>query len=273
MIIYPNAKINFGLHILKKRDDGFHEIDTLMYPIDLVDKISIEKSAGTDKGKVHFENVGFQVDGAPENNIIIKAYHLIHADFNLPSVNIVLQKNIPFGAGLGGGSADATFTLRALSLLFGLHLSDAKLEHYAALLGSDCAFFVKNKPAYARGRGEKLSPAHIELSAYQLVLVIPPVHVSTKVAYSGVIPKIPEQDLETIFRDIAIPKWKNVLVNDFEFSVFKKYPEVANVKQKLYDLGAVYTSMSGSGSAVFGLFNQPINLVNQFPDNYFVWAK
>lgn len=273
MILYPNAKINLGLNILGKRNDDFHEIDTLMYPIGLTDIIRIEKEGCHSQGEIVLENFGLQVDSEPSDNIIVKAYKLLDNDFNLPSLRIKLQKNIPFGAGLGGGSADATFTLLGINAFCNLNLSGDKLEDYAAKLGSDCAFFVKNKAAFSRGRGELLSPYNIDLNTYQLVLIIPNVYVSTQTAYANIKAKRPEKSIEQIVTEIPVSLWKDYLVNDFETTVFEKHPEILKIKEKLYNSGALYASMSGSGSAVFGIFEKPITVDKLFPENYFVWTK
>ncbi|MBI9067885.1 MAG: 4-(cytidine 5'-diphospho)-2-C-methyl-D-erythritol kinase [Salinivirgaceae bacterium] len=273
MILFPNAKINIGLNILSKRDDGFHEIDTLMYPILLNDIIIINENLSEGRGKVKFRSTGIVIDGDSANNLIVKAYQLLSKEFNLPAVNIHLHKSIPFGAGLGGGSADCAFTLVGLNSLFSLGLSEVQLENYAAKLGSDCPFFIKNKPAFSRGRGEKLSESNLSLKDYKIAVIIPPVSISTKEAYFKVIPKLPAVSLEQNIINTEIQDWKQSVKNDFEESVFSLKPDIAQIKLKLQHLGAIYTSLSGSGSAVYGIFEKSIDLKKTFPANYFVWTS
>ncbi|MGD9992461.1 MAG: 4-(cytidine 5'-diphospho)-2-C-methyl-D-erythritol kinase [Salinivirgaceae bacterium] len=273
MIVYPNAKINLGLSIVNKRPDGFHSIETVMYPIPLFDKITLSKnenSAGTEK--LVFTASGLAIDGVAKNNLIVKAFNLLDADFDLAPTQIHLEKNIPFGAGLGGGSADCAFTITAIDQLYGLKLTNKQMENYAAQLGSDCPFFIKNQPALAKGRGELLSEIPLDLKGQFLALVIPPVGINTKQAYSLVTPKTPETPVEETIKQ-PVERWRNNLVNDFEFSVYKQLPEIEQVKTTLYKLGAVYASLSGSGSASFGIFNKDLNFKEHFPENYFVWTS
>jgi 4-diphosphocytidyl-2-C-methyl-D-erythritol kinase len=273
MIVYPNAKINLGLSIVNKRPDGFHSIETVMYPIPLFDKITLSKkenSAGTEK--LVFTASGLAIDGVAKNNLIVKAFNLLDADFDLAPTQIQLEKNIPFGAGLGGGSADCAFTITAIDQLYGLKLTNKQMENYAAQLGSDCPFFIKNQPALAKGRGELLSEIPLDLKGQFLALVIPPVGINTKQAYSLVTPKTPEIPVAATIKQ-PVERWRNNLINDFEPSVYKQLPEIEQVKTTLYKLGAVYASLSGSGSASFGIFNKELNLKEHFPENYFVWTS
>ncbi|MGE4287449.1 MAG: 4-(cytidine 5'-diphospho)-2-C-methyl-D-erythritol kinase [Salinivirgaceae bacterium] len=273
MIVYPNAKINLGLSIVNKRPDGFHSIETVMFPIPLCDKITIapiENYAGSEK--LAFSSSGLIIDGRAENNLIVKAFNLLDADFNLAPTQIHLEKNIPFGAGLGGGSADCAFTINALNQLYNLKLTNKRRENYAAQLGSDCPFFIKNQPALAKGRGELLSEIHVDLKGRYLALVIPPVGINTKQAYSLVTPKKPETPVEETIKQ-PINTWKKKLLNDFEASVFKQKPEIEQVKNVLYAQGATYASLSGSGSASFGIFDTALNLEEHFPKNYFIWTR
>ena len=264
MILFPNAKINLGLFVTQKRSDGFHDIETIFFPIPLYDAlecVEIDDPVETQCiASLHIH--GIPIDGNPNENLVYKAYQLLKNDFNLPNIRIDLLKKIPFGAGLGGGSADAAFMLKLLNQKFSLNISDEKLEDYARQIGSDCAFFVKNKPVFAYGKGDKFEPIDLDLSEYQLVLVCPPIHVSTKTAYQNIIPRnertlsgveTPAFDLRKLPK-IPITEWKTVLQNDFEPSVFAQHPTLADIKQNLYDAGAVFASMSGSGSAMFGLF-------------------
>ncbi|MFA6400721.1 MAG: 4-(cytidine 5'-diphospho)-2-C-methyl-D-erythritol kinase [Salinivirgaceae bacterium] len=272
MIVFPNAKINLGLSILNKRADGYHNLETVMYPINLTDIITLNLSCPSNEEKVTFCTTGLKIDGNPDENLIIKAYNLLNTDFHLPSLSVHLHKTIPFGAGLGGGSADGAFTLSGLIRLLKLNISDKKLENYAAQLGSDCPMFIKNKPVLAEGRGELLSPLIIDLSAYCIAVIIPPVTISTKEAYSMVKPSIPSVRVIEIIKE-PIETWKSVLLNDFETSVFKQKPEIKTIKEKLYEVGAIYASLSGSGSATFGIFKSKPDLKNIFPKNYFIWLS
>ncbi|TDQ17635.1 4-diphosphocytidyl-2-C-methyl-D-erythritol kinase [Algoriphagus boseongensis] len=248
MICFPNAKINLGLHITSKRKDGYHEIETCMVPIPLYDALEMM----VDK-KSTWTSSGFAIPGEPKDNLILKAEKLLRKDFSgLPNLSIHLHKNIPMGAGLGGGSADGAFALTLMNNLFDLHLDNFFLEEYAAELGSDCAFFIENTPKIARGRGEVLSPIDLDLKGVHLVLINPGIHIGTKEAYAGVTPALPKVDLEEVLLDRS--RWKTELVNDFEASIFKNHPEIKNIKDQLYDSGAFYAAMSGSGSSVFGLF-------------------
>lgn len=249
MICFPNAKINLGLHITSKRNDGYHEIETCMYPIPLFDALEII----INNKKSTWNTSGISIPGDPKDNLILKAYQLLKKDFpNLPHIDIHLHKNIPMGAGLGGGSADAAFALNLMNNLFDLILDDFFLEEYAAILGSDCPFFIENTPKIAKGRGEILEKVSLDLKGTHLVLINPGIHIGTKEAYSGVNPKKPEHPIEEIIKNRS--RWKADLKNDFEQSVFIAYPEIETIKEKLYENGAFYSAMSGSGSSVFGLF-------------------
>ncbi|RAI87111.1 4-(cytidine 5'-diphospho)-2-C-methyl-D-erythritol kinase [Algoriphagus yeomjeoni] len=251
MISFPNAKINLGLHITAKRKDGYHDIESCMIPIPLNDALEMIVSTK----KTTFESTGLEIPGNPKENLILKAYQLLKKDFpNLPHLNIHLHKNIPMGAGLGGGSADAAFALKLMNNLFDLILDDFFLEEYAAQLGSDCAFFIENMPKIARGRGELLEPVDLDLGGTHLVLINPGIHIGTKEAYAGVTPASPKVYLEEVLADRS--RWKSELVNDFEASIFPNHPEIAGIKEKLYEHGAYYAAMSGSGSSVFGLFEE-----------------
>ncbi len=264
MISFPNAKINLGLHITSKRKDGYHDIETCMVPIPLFDALEMI----VDK-KPAWNSSGLDIPGDPKDNLILKAEKLLRKDFpGLPNLNIHLHKNIPMGAGLGGGSADGAFALKLMNNLFDLHLDDFFLEEYAAQLGSDCPFFIENTPKIARGRGEILEPIDLTLKGTHLVLINPRIHVGTKEAYAGVTPAPPRVKLEEVLADRS--RWKAELVNDFEPSIFKNHPEIAELKEKMYDAGAFYAAMSGSGSSVFGLFEEkPFDL--SWKKEYFVF--
>jgi 4-diphosphocytidyl-2-C-methyl-D-erythritol kinase len=264
MISFPNAKINLGLQVTSKRKDGYHEIETCMVPIPLFDALEMI----LDK-KPSWNSTGLAIPGDSRDNLILKAEKLLRKDFQgLPNLNIHLHKNIPMGAGLGGGSADGAFALKLMSNLFDLHLDDYFLEEYAAELGSDCPFFIQNTPQIGRGRGEILEPIDLSLKGVHLVLVNPGIHVGTKEAYAGVIPSTPIVQLEEVLADRS--RWKDELVNDFEPSIFQNHPDIREIKEKLYDSGAFYAAMSGSGSSVFGLFDEkPSGL--SWKEEYFIF--
>ena len=247
MTVYPNVKINLGLNVLRKRSDGFHDIETLFLPyFGIKDELHIEESSS-----LVFEGSS---SVTWDNDLTVQAYKLLAADFQLPPVRITLVKNAPVGAGLGGGSSDAAFTLKALSQMFSLGLSDELLAGYAARLGSDCAFFIYNRPMLGSGRGEILTPYEMDLSDYEIRLVCPEgISVSTAEAYRGIVPAIPKNRLEDVLR-LPVGQWKDYLVNDFEKTVFAVHPELARLKADLYEQGSVYAAMSGSGSSLFGLF-------------------
>ena len=254
MILFPNAKINIGLNIVSKRDDGNHNIETIMYPVNITDILTINKSKNLNK-KIDFTSTGIVIDTNTENNLIVKAYNLLDKHYDLPPLKIHLHKSIPFGAGLGGGSADCAFTIKGINQICNLQLSIDEMEKFASKLGSDTAFFIKNTPATATGRGEILTPFDIDLFGYKIIIVIPPISVSTKQAYSLVKPKIPKFNLNKSVKKEPI-LWKSTVFNDFEESVFFQYPEIKQVKKTLYKSGAIYASLSGSGSSVFGIFDK-----------------
>lgn len=260
MILFPNAKINLGLNILRKREDGFHDLETIFYPINWNDILEIHES-----DHLEFISTGLEIKGDPEDNLCLKAYRLIQKDFGIGNVRIHLHKNIPMGAGLGGGSADASFTLIGLNELFQLNLSETALLKYAEILGSDCAFFIKNKPCLGSERGNILEEIPVSLKEYHIVLVYPNVLISTQKAYSGVIPKIPKTSLKDRIVE-QVETWEFSIENDFEISIFQDFPELKKIKEILYDNGAVYAAMSGSGSTMFGIFKSNPNLKEKFPN-------
>ncbi len=256
MITFPNCKINLGLNIIHKRSDGYHELETVFFPVAFNDALEIIPSLK----KINEFTVTGLPAGDDKNNLCLKAYDLIKKDFShLPAIQMHLHKAIPPGAGLGGGSSDAAFTLQMLNKIFGLNISDEKLQDYALQLGSDCPFFLMNKPCIATGRGEKLKPLNIDLSAYKILLVNPGVHISTAWAFSKVVPSISKVLVKDIIRE-PVDSWKDDLKNDFEIPVFESHPEIKRIKEDMYQTGAIYASLSGSGSTVFGLFkkDQPI---------------
>jgi 4-diphosphocytidyl-2-C-methyl-D-erythritol kinase len=260
MIVFPNAKINIGLNVVSKREDGYHNLETIFFPLKLADALEFVETEETT-----LTTSGIRIDSLPEQNLILKAYNLLKADFNLPSIHFHLHKVIPFGAGLGGGSSDAAFTFKMLNDYFNLGLSTQKLESYAAQIGADCPFFILNKPTFATGIGNKFHSIELDLSDYEIVILKPNITVSTPEAYKNVIPRNPKFRLTEIIKT-PLDQWKNLVINDFEKSVFPKYPQIAELKQLLYDLGAGFASMSGSGSAVFGFFRHlPTNLDKKIP--------
>jgi 4-diphosphocytidyl-2-C-methyl-D-erythritol kinase len=266
MIVFPNAKINIGLNVVSKREDGYHNLETIFFPLKLADALEFVE---TDETKI--TTSGIQIGGAPEQNLILKAFHLLQADFNIPPLHFHLHKVIPFGAGLGGGSSDAAFTLVMLNDYFNLGLSPQKLEFYASQIGADCPFFILNKPTFATGIGNKFHNIELDLSDYEIVILKPNISVSTPEAYKNVIPRNPKFRLTEIIKT-PVDQWKNLIVNDFEKSVFQKYPQIAELKQLLYDFGAGYASMSGSGSAVFGIFHHlPANLDKKIPEGVLLY--
>lgn len=252
MIVFPNIKINLGLSITEKRPDGYHNLETVFYPVALEDALEIRALPEADK-KITLHQYGMEIAGKPEDNLVAKAYSLLDKEFHLPPVEIHLYKHIPSGAGLGGGSSDAAFMLKLLNGHFHLNLSEEQLEIYAATLGADCAFFIKNKPVYAEGIGNIFSPIELSLKGYQIMIVKPDVFVSTREAFANIHPHHPEYPVKEVIRR-PVAEWKDILINDFEASVFPQHPVIGEIKQELYNHGAIYASMSGSGSSVFGLF-------------------
>lgn len=273
MLTFPCCKLNLGLNIVAKRSDGYHDIETVFYPIPLTDALEIKKmdELFPSDEPCDLKVTGNAVDCDEQKNLVVKAYNLLKADYELPRVHIHLCKRIPSQAGLGGGSADAAFMIRLLDERFRLNMGNAEMERYAAKLGADCAFFISAEPSYATGRGDELAPIGDDwagLQGWWLALVKPPVAVSTAEAYSKVTPKQPAKSCRDIVRQ-PVETWKAELINDFEPSVFAKYPILADVKQQFYTQGAVYAAMSGSGSTIFGLFRkQPEGLSELFPQSF-----
>lgn len=246
MLTFPNAKINLGLHVLRKRDDGFHDIETVFYPIAMHDSLEILPAQ-----EHSLKQYGPALPRG--ENLVKKAYMLLYEKYDIPPIDVHLLKHIPTGSGLGGGSSDAAFTLKMLNEMFKLDISPAGMERHAALLGSDCAFFIRNETAIASGRGEVLENIDLDLSDYEIRVVHPGIHIPTPEAYGMVKPADNRPSLREIIK-MPVSTWKDNLVNDFEKPIFNKHPEIGILKQQMYDEGAVYAVMSGSGSAVFGLF-------------------
>jgi 4-diphosphocytidyl-2-C-methyl-D-erythritol kinase len=251
MLSFPNCKINFGLNVTGKRADGYHQIETVFYPVQINDVLEIIPA-----DEFKFSTSGLHVAGSSSDNLCVKAYTLLKKDFpQLPPVNIFLHKIIPIGAGLGGGSADGAFTLKSLNEKFQLRLSTAQLIGYASLLGSDCPFFMINRPCFASGRGEILEQIKIDISAYSFVLVHPKIHIDTAWAFSQLNVSNKDSSIRQVISQ-QISSWKEKLKNDFELPVFNKYPELKMIKEKLYKAGSLYASMTGSGSSIFGIFEK-----------------
>ena len=278
MLTFPCAKINLGLNITSKREDGYHNLETIFYPVPLTDALEVKlmhDDFPSDE-PCDLKITGNAVDCDEKNNLVVKAYTLLAQDFKLPRVHTHLVKRIPMQAGLGGGSADGAFMIRLLDERFRLNMGIAEMERYASRLGSDCAFFITAEPSFATGRGEVLEPVNIaeqNLQGYYIAIVKPAIAVSTREAFQQIICRQPEHCCRDIVRQ-PVETWKTVLTNDFEEPAFKQHPELADIKQRLYDLGAVYAQMSGSGSAFFGLFRtEPQQLKSNFPDCYTFTTK
>ncbi|HRW99786.1 MAG TPA: 4-(cytidine 5'-diphospho)-2-C-methyl-D-erythritol kinase [Cyclobacteriaceae bacterium] len=266
MVCFPHCKINLGLRVISKREDGYHNVDTCFYPVPWTDVLEI-LPAKTNS----FTNSGIPIPGKPEQNLCLRAYYLLAEDFDLAPVSIHLHKIVPMGAGLGGGSSDAAFTLKLLNDIFELGLSIDQLKNYAAQLGSDCSFFVGDNPMLGSGRGEILDPINISLKGKDVVIVKPDVHISTAEAYKGIAPAMPSNNVKNIVENTPVEGWREVLVNDFEASVFRQHLIIAEIKQRFYDEGAIYASMSGSGASVFGIFDEPKDLSQKF-GNMTYWS-
>ena len=271
MLLLPNCKINIGLNIVSKRPDGYHNLETVFFPIPLRDNLEFKEIENEDV-PYRLVSGGVPIVGKPEDNLIVKVYLDMKAEFNLPALELSLYKNIPMGAGLGGGSSDAAAMMKGLNEAYNLQLSTEDMEKRLAKFGADCPFFVRNKPAYATGIGDELTNCNVSLKDKFIVLVKPDVFVSTKEAYAHVTPKLPAIPLAEAIK-LPIETWKEQIVNDFEQSVFPFHPELPAIKQTLYDMGAVYASMSGSGSTMYGIFNRPTPEANEVFDKCFVYTK
>lgn len=271
MLLLPNCKINIGLNIVSKRSDGYHNLETVFFPIPLRDNLEFKEIENEDV-PYRLVSGGVPIEGKPEDNLIVKVYLDMKAEFNLPALELSLYKNIPMGAGLGGGSSDAAAMMIGLNEAYNLQLSAEDMEKRLAKFGADCPFFVRNKPAYATGIGDELTNCNVSLKDKFIVLVKPDVFVSTKEAYAHVTPKLPAIPLAEAIK-LPIETWKEQIVNDFEQSVFPFHPELPAIKQTLYDMGAVYASMSGSGSTMYGIFNRPTPEANEVFDKCFVYTK
>lgn len=255
MLAFPPCKINLGLSIIRRRDDGYHDVDTCFYPVPWTDILEVIASDRFD-----FTYSGLPVPGAAADNLCVRAYGLLEKDFGIGPVKMHLHKCIPMGAGLGGGSSDAAHTLLLLNEAFRLGLGIDALLDYASVLGSDCAFFISGRPAHGTGRGDQLTPVEVALGDKFMVIVAPDIHIATAAAYADVIPGQSSTACAQVVSGMPVREWKHHLHNDFEGSLFRKHPEIGRIKQSLYDAGAGYAAMSGSGAAVFGIFEQPVPL-------------
>lgn len=267
MIVFPFCKVNIGLSVVDRRPDGYHNIESLFYPVNLTDVLELVVS---NDGKNHFTITGIPLDGDTSQNLCVKAYKLLSGDFPIPPIKFHLHKIIPAGAGLGGGSSDAAFMLRGLNKIFKLGISKKDLFQYAMQIGSDCGFFMQDSPAIVSGRGEHVSPINISLNSYKIVIVKPNIHIQTANAYQGIKAQKPDVSLNDVI-NMPIIEWQKYLKNDFEQTILIDYPGIAEIKSKLVDAGALYTSMSGSGSAVYGIFEKEIRQNLESP-GCFVWS-
>jgi 4-diphosphocytidyl-2-C-methyl-D-erythritol kinase len=271
MLVFPNCKINLGLHVLKKRPDGYHAIETIFYPVNWCDALEvIENKLSAEL--FTFTCSGLKIEGTQESNLIFKAWKIITSQKKIPPIQVHLHKNIPMGAGLGGGSSDAAYFINALNEKFSLGFTTTQKLEMASELGSDCAFFIENKPVFAEGKGNEFSTHHINLSGYYILIVYPNIHSNTKQAYEGLTPKEPTTSLNVIVKNNPLIDWKHTLINDFESSIFKKYPTIKLLKEQLYQHGALYASLSGSGSAIFGIFDRE-PMLNLQPDHSYYLQK
>jgi 4-diphosphocytidyl-2-C-methyl-D-erythritol kinase len=272
MLDFPNAKINIGLNILRKRTDGYHDIETLLYPIPLWDILEFVPCSSTvNNSEPTLINTGIILPGPVENNLCYKAWQRVKSRYSIPPIKIHLHKAIPPGSGLGGGSANASFMIKMLSTFFQLEISLQEMEVMAGKLGSDCPFFIRNQPAFATARGEILSSAPPILSGYHMAIIYPGIHIDTGRAYARIEPAVPGISLK---ESITLPvnEWRHVIRNDFETIVFTDHPEIGQLKKMFYEAGALYSSLSGSGSAVYGIFDREINM-RDIPAEYFCWQS
>jgi 4-diphosphocytidyl-2-C-methyl-D-erythritol kinase len=268
MISFPNGKINIGLSVTEKRPDGFHNLETVMVPVKIHDVLEIIISPDN---LFSFTFSGIELPGDMKENLVFKAYELLKKSFQFPPVKIHLHKVIPTGAGLGGGSSDAAFTISMINKLFDLGLTTEKMKDYARQLGSDCPFFIEDKTVLATGRGDEFEPVDLNLTDQFLVVVKPDIHIGTPEAYSWIKPSKKEKSLKELIQS-PMHHWRNLVINDFEAEVIKRYEEIKTIRDELYEMGAIYASMTGSGSAVYGIFRDAVDLKKKFP-GCFVWSS
>nr|MBC7611985.1 4-(cytidine 5'-diphospho)-2-C-methyl-D-erythritol kinase [Pseudopedobacter sp.] len=261
MITFPNAKINIGLNITSRRSDGFHNLETILYPVQIKDALEVIEAA-----EMGFETSGIEIPGHANENLCLQAYDLLRKDFDLPNIKIHLHKQIPIGAGLGGGSADAAFFIKLINEKFQLSLDVEAMQNYCRKLGTDCAFFIENKPLFGFEKGDVFEEIPLDLSMYHLAVVMPLVHVSTREAYRGVKPQQPQQSLKELIQ-LPLEEWQGRINNDFEEHILKNHPQIRGVKAALLEAGALFALMSGSGAAVYGIFKEPVDLSYLEKDN------
>lgn len=254
MIVFPNAKINIGLNIINKRVDGYHNLETIFYPVMIKDVLEVVEAK-----ELSFTSSGIPIPGEQDGNICLKAYKLLSRDIKLPLIHIHLHKNIPIGAGLGGGSSDASFFIKLMNDKFALGLNRERMEAYASQLGADCAFFIQNEPVFAFEKGDRFVNIQLDLGKYFIILVMPDIHVPTSAAFNDIVPSVPVKGLQDLIKN-DITSWKESITNDFEASILRLYPQIGSIKESLYESGAIYASMSGSGSSVYGIFGAPLKL-------------
>lgn len=265
MVCFPNAKINLGLNVIRKRNDGYHDLKTAFYPVPYQDILEIVESK-----EFSLTTSGISIPGQGEN-LVLKAYKLLKKEFRLPPVKIILHKYIPIGSGLAGGSSNGAFALITLNKLFELGIDEQKLIDYSLELGSDCPFFIKNKAVYAENRGEKFKELDISLKGYHIFIISPKIHVSTAEAFSGIQPGIPDMNIKEILEKKPINDWKDLLTNDFEGIIFRSHPVLGGLKKILYQKGAIYASLTGTGSSIYGIFKKPINAEDLDLPDYMIW--
>ena len=276
MITFPLAKINLGLNVVERRTDGYHNLETVFYPVPITDTLELTPMDPLFPSAVDCDMkvTNLVIEGVEQRNLVVRDYQLLKQDFpQLPRLHAHLYKGIPTQAGMGGGSSDCAYTLMLLNKMFSLQLTDQQLIDYAARLGADCPFFILSRPAYAEGIGELLQPIDIDLSEYMIAVVRPDIPVPTREAFSLIKPQRPKKNCRDVVMTQPIESWRDDLTNDFELSVFTLHPEIGAVKDRLYQLGAVYAAMSGSGSAVFGLFRQAPDLAPHFPGMFTYCGK
>lgn len=271
MICFPNAKINIGLRVTGKRSDGYHDIESILYPIGLTDILEISEQEKVSGNSISLDTTGIKIDSPPKENLVFRTAELLRKEYSIPPLSIHLHKLIPTGSGLGGGSSDAAFLLRLLNKKFNIGIGEEKMLEIASVLGSDCPFFLNNTSAFISGRGENIQPISLNLCQFYLVVVCPDIHIDTGLAYSQITPSKPELSLQKLIK-YPVSQWKENIYNDFEKPVFSKYPSIKKIKEKLYRMGAIYSSLTGSGSAVYGLFDKVIETDGQF-GHYFVWQE
>lgn len=266
MVTFPPCKINLGLNVVAKRSDGYHDLVTCYYPVPWCDVLEIVPSSS-----FSFHTDGRHIPGNTDSNLCVRAWQMLHDEFAIDPIEIHLLKHIPAGAGLGGGSSDGAYALLMLNDLFSLGLTQAQLAGYAARLGSDCPFFVYSTPMIGKGRGEQLDPANVSLKGKYLGIVKPDLHISTAEAFGGIMPRRPSADIRTVVEDRPVMEWKGLLKNDFETTIFPRFPLLEAIHQKMYALGAIYASLTGTGSAVYGIFDEEPAISDEF-SNHICWT-